>query len=64
MSQTVEEFRIEEDRILAKLIITSLRGKYPSVAPCIAEEKWRTYIAENYILKHTELFQVLDCVEI
>jgi len=62
MSQMLQEFRIGEVRILAKLIITALRGKYPSVAPCIAEEKWQTYILENYILKHPELFhhQVLD----
>jgi hypothetical protein len=36
-----EEFRIGEARILAKLIITALRGKYPSVSPCVAEEEWQ-----------------------
>jgi hypothetical protein len=35
----VEEFRIGEARILAKLIITALRVKYPLEAPCVAEEK-------------------------
>jgi hypothetical protein len=35
----VKEFRIGEARILTTLIITAFRVKYPSAAPCFAEEK-------------------------
>ena len=43
-----------------------LRETFTFLVPCIAEEKWQTYIPENYVLKHTELFhhQILDCVQI